>query len=131
VGFGHALVRWCKYGCRKELLSVIEVLRATCSVVEMDVFGKMSWQGQVVNRDCHGYTRGNPWAFKRAQEEPKRIVMKEIWSKYCFDHSSFISYPFGLFLGSFESPRVSTGIPMTIPSGESGGLTMASLMAEC
>jgi hypothetical protein len=24
-------------------------------------------------RDCHGYTRGNPWAFKRAQEEPKRI----------------------------------------------------------
>jgi hypothetical protein len=41
--------------------------------------------------------------------------MKEIWSKYCFDHSSFISYPFGLFLGSFESPRVSTGIPVTIP----------------
>jgi hypothetical protein len=27
----------------------------------------------VVCRDCHGYTRGNPWAFKRAQEEPKRI----------------------------------------------------------
>jgi hypothetical protein len=24
-------------------------------------------------KDCHGYTRGNPWAFKRAQEEPKRI----------------------------------------------------------
>jgi hypothetical protein len=43
--------------------------------------------------------------------------MKEIWSKYCFDHSSFISYPFGLFLGSFESPRVSTGIPVTIPNG--------------
>jgi hypothetical protein len=28
---------------------------------------------QVAVRDCHGYTRGNPWAFKRAQEEPKRI----------------------------------------------------------
>jgi hypothetical protein len=24
-------------------------------------------------RDCHGYTHGNPWAFKRAQEEPKQI----------------------------------------------------------
>jgi hypothetical protein len=41
--------------------------------------------------------------------------MKEIWSKQYLDHISFITYPFGLFLGSFESPRVSAGIPVTIP----------------
>jgi hypothetical protein len=42
--------------------------------------------------------------------------MKEIWSKQYLDHISFITYPFGLFLGSFESPRVSAGIPVTIPN---------------
>jgi hypothetical protein len=41
--------------------------------------------------------------------------MKELWSKQYLDHISFITYPFGLFLGSFESPRVSAGIPVTIP----------------
>jgi hypothetical protein len=42
--------------------------------------------------------------------------MKELWSKQYLDHISFITYPFGLFLGSFESPRVSAGIPVTIPT---------------
>jgi hypothetical protein len=32
-----------------------------------------SGRGVTMARDCHGYTRGNPWAFKRAQEEPKWI----------------------------------------------------------
>jgi hypothetical protein len=41
--------------------------------------------------------------------------MKELWSKQYLDHISFITYLFGLFLGSFESPRVSAGIPVTIP----------------
>jgi hypothetical protein len=44
-------------------------------------------------RDCHGYTRGNPWAFKRAQEEPKRIrnegaMVKTVFGPYLLHYLS-------------------------------------------
>jgi hypothetical protein len=45
------------------------------------------------DRDCHGYTRGNPWAFKRAQEEPKRIrnegaMVKTVFGPYLLHYLS-------------------------------------------
>jgi hypothetical protein len=46
-----------------------------------------------LGRDCHGYTRGNPWAFKRAQEEPKRIrnegaMVKTVFGPYLLHYLS-------------------------------------------
>ena len=41
--------------------------------------------------------------------------MTEIWSKQYFGHILVISEPIWLFLSSFETSQVATGIPVTIP----------------
>jgi hypothetical protein len=61
---------------------------------------------------------GIPARTRGVENEPKNVQigpeMKEIWSIYCFDHTSFISGPIWTFLGSFSTPRVRAGIPVTI-----------------
>jgi hypothetical protein len=51
--------------------------------------------------------------------KPKNIKIgsekKEIWSKHCFNHISFISKPILMFLGWLESPQCPVSVPVKYP----------------